>query len=247
LRACIQRARLHARREDRPPRRGQGADRAGVEARAGRSLHPRQPRLGLLPPRARRRRAPAPPARLHVASRSGDRRAPGRGPVEDRPARRRAEGLARRPQRQPGPRVAARGDAEVPALIRRAFLAAAAGLLAACAAMPPAAPLPQLTGIPKSFEMSGRLSIRQADRSDIARLRWTRARGSDVWVFSSPIGNEVARIESGAGGARLARAGGPAEEAPTFAELAERILGIALEPDQFSAWLHGKSGPSGLP
>jgi len=95
--------------------------------------------------------------------------------------------------------------------------------------------------------MSGRLSIRQADRSDIARLRWTRSRGSDVWVFSSPIGNEVARIESGAGGARLARAGGPAEEAPTFAELTERVLGIALEPDQFSAWLHGKSGPSGLP
>jgi outer membrane biogenesis lipoprotein LolB len=95
--------------------------------------------------------------------------------------------------------------------------------------------------------MSGRLSIRQADRSDIARLRWTRSGGSDQWVFSSPIGNEVARIESSARGARLARAGGPAEEASTFAELTERVLGIALDPDQFSAWLHGKSGASGLP
>jgi len=115
--------------------------------------------------------------------------------------------------------------------------------------MPPAAPLPQLTGIPKSFEMSGRLSIRQADRSDIARLRWTRAGGSDQWVFSSPIGNEVARIESRAGTARLERAGAPAEEAATFSELTQRVLGVALDPDQFSAWLHGKSGggPSGLP
>jgi len=95
--------------------------------------------------------------------------------------------------------------------------------------------------------MSGRLAIRQGDRSDIARLRWTRQPGSDQWVFASPIGNEVARIESSPGGARLARAGGPGEEAASFAELTERVLGIALDPDQLSAWLHGKGGAAGMP
>jgi hypothetical protein len=43
--------------------------------------------------------------------------------------------------------------------------------------------------VPKAFEMSARLSIRQRDRSDIAKLRWTRRPDSDQWVFSSPIGN----------------------------------------------------------
>ena len=95
--------------------------------------------------------------------------------------------------------------------------------------------------------MSGRLSIRQGDRSDIARLRWTRAAGSDEWVFASPLGNEVARIESNAAGARLTRAGAPGEEAASFSELTERVLGIALDPNQLSAWLHGRRGASGLP
>lgn len=120
-------------------------------------------------------------------------------------------------------------------------------LLAACAAVPPPAPLPELSGIPKAFEMKARISIRQADRSDIARLRWVRRVGSDEWVFSSPIGNEVARIESSAGGARLTRAGAGNEEAASFEALTERVLGIALDPGQLSAWLHGRAGPSGLP
>ena len=95
--------------------------------------------------------------------------------------------------------------------------------------------------------MSGRLSIRQSDRSDIARLRWTRRPGSDQWVFASPIGNEVARIESGSGGARLTRAGAGSEEAASFEALTERVLGIALDPAQLSAWLHGESRSGGLP
>jgi outer membrane biogenesis lipoprotein LolB len=107
--------------------------------------------------------------------------------------------------------------------------------------------LPQLEGIPKAFEMSGRLSIRQADRSDIARLRWTRQPGSDEWVFASPLGNEVARIESSPRGARLTRAGAPGEEASSFSELTQHVLGIALDPDQMSAWLHGRRDATGLP
>ena len=95
--------------------------------------------------------------------------------------------------------------------------------------------------------MSARISVRQGDRSDIARLRWVRRAGSDQWVFSSPLGNEIARIDSGPRGATLARAGGPGESAASFAELTERVLGIGLDPDQLAAWLHGRPGASGLP
>lgn len=121
-----------------------------------------------------------------------------------------------------------------------ARLAAALTLLclAACAAVP-RAPLPELAAVPPAFEMSGRLAVRQGDRSDIARLRWTHREGSDLWVIASPLGNEVARIESGSGGATLAQAGGETVQAASFAQLTERILGVALDPAALAAWLHG--------
>jgi len=113
-------------------------------------------------------------------------------------------------------------------------------LLAACATVP-SAPPPQLTGVPRSFEVVGRISVRTPERSDIAKLRWTRKGGADDWVISSPIGNEVARLESGPRGTRLERAGQPPMSATNFQELTENVLGVPLDPDRIAAWLHGKS------
>ena len=93
--------------------------------------------------------------------------------------------------------------------------------------------------------MSGRIAIRQGDRSDIAKLRWTRERGSDVWVVSSPLGNEVARIESDARGATLAHPGADTERADTFESLTARLFGVALSPDEVAGWLHGKTPRAG--
>ena len=111
--------------------------------------------------------------------------------------------------------------------------------LASCAALPPSAPLPILASVPAAFEMSGRLAVRQGDRSEIARLRWTHRPGSDRWAFASPLGNEVARIESGPNGATLTQAGGQEESAASFAELTRRIVGIPLDPATLATWLHG--------
>ena len=119
-------------------------------------------------------------------------------------------------------------------------------LLGACATAPSNSPLPELASVPHAFEMSGRLSVRQGDRSDIARLRWTHRPAGDAWVIASPLGNEVARIESSASGATLAQAGGPTEQAASFGELTERFLGVALEPATLAAWLHG-GGRAELP
>jgi outer membrane biogenesis lipoprotein LolB len=111
--------------------------------------------------------------------------------------------------------------------------------LASCATVPPPAPLPSLASVPAAFEMSGRLAVRQGDRSEIAKLRWTHRPGSDRWAFASPLGNEVARIESSPAGATLTQAGGQQESAASFAELTQRIIGIALDPATLAAWLHG--------
>jgi outer membrane lipoprotein LolB len=126
------------------------------------------------------------------------------------------------------------------AALGRASLFLLALLLGACASVPSPQPLPQLESVPASFEMSGRLSIRQGDRSEIAKLRWTRNRDSDSWVIASPLGNEVARIDSTPQGARLQQAGGSPQEAPSFEALTQRLLGVALDPSLLAAWLHGR-------
>lgn len=126
-------------------------------------------------------------------------------------------------------------------MIRVAAAAAVAALAGACAVAPvPQASLPSLSSVPDSFEMSGRLALRQGDRSEIARLRWTHTPAGDRWVFASPLGNEVARIESSSTGATLRQAGVEGvEEAPTFAALTERVVGIGLDPATLARWLHG--------
>ena len=81
--------------------------------------------------------------------------------------------------------------------------------------------------------------MRTAEGGDIARLRWTHGPADDEWVVTSPVGNQVGRIESGAWGARLTRAGAAPEEAASFAALAQRLFGAPLEPRSLASWLHG--------
>jgi outer membrane lipoprotein LolB len=124
-------------------------------------------------------------------------------------------------------------------MIGRAAVLFFAVLLGACATVRAPQPLPELESAPTAFEMSGRLALRQGDRSDIARLRWTRTKAGDLWVIASPLGNEVARIESTPGGARLSQAGAASQEAPSFEVLTQRLLGVGLDPAVLAAWLHG--------
>lgn len=126
--------------------------------------------------------------------------------------------------------------------MRRAPSAVVAFVLASCAITPEPANLPELESVPAAFEMSGRIAVRQGDRSDIAKLHWTHDRASDVWIISSPIGNEVARIESSEKGATLQRAGAEPESAADFGALTERLLGVPIAPRQLAGWLHGPAG-----
>jgi len=123
----------------------------------------------------------------------------------------------------------------------------AALLLSACAALGPAeTPLPALEAVPASFEMSGRIAVRQGQSSEIAQLRWTRREGCDVWVIASPLGNEVARIESGADGATLVQGADASEHAASFEDLTRRVLGVSLDPAQLAQALHG-TAPRDVP
>jgi outer membrane biogenesis lipoprotein LolB len=129
---------------------------------------------------------------------------------------------------------------------RHAAILAALGVLAAACAPLPQIIFPQLRAAPTSFEVSGRLAVRTHERSDIARLRWVRRGGADLWVIASPFGNEVARIESNPRGAVLTQAGAAPETAASFPALTEKLLGVSLDPALLAGWLHGQS-PAGAP
>jgi outer membrane biogenesis lipoprotein LolB len=125
-------------------------------------------------------------------------------------------------------------------MIRHLAAAAALLLASACAILvPPETAAPRLEGVPKSFEMTGRLAMRRGQESEIAQLRWTRRGAADTWVLASPLGNEVARIESGARGATLYQAGGGGVQADSFEELTDRLLGVGLDPGALAQALHG--------
>jgi outer membrane biogenesis lipoprotein LolB len=130
------------------------------------------------------------------------------------------------------------------AALRRCAFFATLLALAGCATV---TPFPQLASVPSAFETTGRLAVRQADRSDIAKVRWTHRDGRDVWVIASPLGNEVARIESTVDGAVMIANGGTVE-APTFQDLTQRVLGVGIDPALLAEWLHVRTdaaGPAG--
>ena len=129
-------------------------------------------------------------------------------------------------------------------MIRLAPLAAAL-VVAACAALPPA-PI-ALDGLPEAFEMAGRLSVAQAGRGEIVRIRWRHGPAADAWVLATLVGTEVARIERESGGLVLHRPGAAGLEAASLAELTENLLGAALDERLLVAWLHRRpvAGPGG--
>ena len=126
-------------------------------------------------------------------------------------------------------------------MIRAPAACAIACLVAACATAPPQ-PLPQLAKAPHSFEVDGRIAVRDGQRSDIAKLRWTRRPGGrDEWILSSPLGNEIARVESGPEGAVLFTSDSDSGWTTSFAAVTEKYLGVALDPDVLAGWIHGGS------
>jgi outer membrane lipoprotein LolB len=117
--------------------------------------------------------------------------------------------------------------------------------VSACASIP--VPDIPLEGLPASFEMAGRIAVRHGEAGEIARLRWERAPASDVWVVSTPVGTEVARIERGPDGLVVHRPGVAPITATSFSELTDNLLGAAIDDRLLVAWLHGRplAGPEG--
>ena len=128
----------------------------------------------------------------------------------------------------------------------RALLLACAALVAAgCAApetRPPAAGL-AATGIPRAFDLSGRVAVRHDDQAFSGNLRWEHLPGRDeLWILT-PLGQGVAHIVREPGGARVKIQDQPEQWAIDVEALTERVLGWRLPLAGLEHWVLGVSAP----
>jgi outer membrane biogenesis lipoprotein LolB len=88
------------------------------------------------------------------------------------------------------------------------------------------------------FRLSGRLSVRVADRLDSARIEWMRDGRKETISFFSPFGSQIALVSASADGASLTR-GEVVEYAPSIRALTESLLGVGIDTEMLARWVQG--------
>lgn len=123
-----------------------------------------------------------------------------------------------------------------------------AALLSGCAATPvsseatpPGAQAPALNG--EAFALEGRLQVRDGERSAAVGLEWQHAEAQDEWLLTGPLGQGLARIESGPGGAVLQASDGRRYPAASVAALMQSLVGISAPLELLPRWVTARLHP----
>jgi len=117
-------------------------------------------------------------------------------------------------------------------------------LLAACAT-PMLVPEQSNRLAVKDFSIDARFALRVESAATpggqsqniSGRLLWRHSANSDYWLFSTPLGQAVAELESDAGGARLQQAGGEERRAADAGTLLRDLFGYELPVSRLPFWL----------
>ncbi len=114
-------------------------------------------------------------------------------------------------------------------------------LLTGCAAWLPVAETAAPSGAPvfiERFNLSGRLSVRVADRLDTTKIEWLRDGTRETLRFYSPLGSQLAEVSATAHGATLTR-GESIEHAPSIGALTQVLVGVAINTELLARWVQG--------
>lgn len=113
-------------------------------------------------------------------------------------------------------------------------------LLAGCA-VEPARQVPAPS--PEAFVLSGRIAVRADPESFSGSLRWDHSGGSDRVSLLSPLGQTVARIESGPGEFVVLVAGREPVRGASADDLLRQVLGWEFPLDGLRFWVLGRAAP----
>lgn len=120
-------------------------------------------------------------------------------------------------------------------------------VLSACSSTPPLADAAPAAGRDQlqAFLLTGRFALRYDDESYSGRLDWRHDGDDDELLISSPLGQAIAEIVSGAAGARLRSSDGSSRHAASADQLLQAVLGYPLPLDKLADWVRGRSPHAG--
>lgn len=122
-------------------------------------------------------------------------------------------------------------------------LLACVAALASCASLPQSvAPLPSNSA--DAFSFSGRIALRESERSLSGGIRWQHVAARDEILLTSPLGQGVAQIVRDADGASLRTADDNLYRAHDVEHLAWEITGWHLPVDGLAYWVRGLASPA---
>ncbi len=120
-------------------------------------------------------------------------------------------------------------------------------VLAACAGLPPAAPVLAPAELPgkalAAFNMHGRIAARYDGQGFYGNLRWRHdAAGDEVWLLS-PLGQTVAQLTRDAEGVELLTSDHKRFHAADAETLTAQVLGWRLPLQGLAYWIQGRAAP----
>lgn len=122
-------------------------------------------------------------------------------------------------------------------------------MLAACAG-PMRVPEIAQRPLVRDFAIDARFALRlespsEREQSVSGRLSWRHRGAEDLLLLADPMGQGVAELESGPGGAKLRLASGEVRTAPDAERLLRDTLGYSLPVGRLPAWLLGNADAGG--
>lgn len=111
-------------------------------------------------------------------------------------------------------------------------------LLAGCASIEAQ---PDVAPVGEAFTLSGRVSVKYAAEAASGKLAWQHGKDTDEILFSTPLGQGVARIVRRDGAVTLTTSDNKEYSASDAETLTERVLGWRLPLAGLSDWVRGRA------
>ena len=127
---------------------------------------------------------------------------------------------------------------------KRFGVAMCAGVLAACASLPPpATPQAPVTTVEAPFSIGGRISARRGDAAVAGAFTWTHDGQHDSIELSTPLGQTLAKLDGDAHDVTVHLSDGRVESGPTWSALTEKAFGVTIPVDGLASWIRALPRP----
>lgn len=129
--------------------------------------------------------------------------------------------------------------------MKRFAVAVFAGVLAACATLPPPAiTQAPITAVATPFSIGGRISARRGDAAVAGAFTWSHDGPHDSIELSTPLGQTLAKLDGDAHDVTVHLSDGRVESGPTWRALTEKAFGVTIPVDGLASWIRALPRPT---